>query len=115
VRFITGAVSQNVLVAQLFAYLCGNVRQLVNIFDCESAPAGQLRHFREQRGSAEFLWRSAAILKWFKYADRVQLGSRLSKQSLDILFVVPTIVISPVRYDQQGPLAVRCASHLSES
>lgn len=70
------------------------VRQLVNIFDCKGAPTGQFRYFREQRGSAEFLWGSAAILKWFKYTDRVQPGSRLSHQSLDI-FSLYRLLLSP--------------------
>ena len=40
-------------------------------------PACQFRHFHEQRGPAEFLWRSAGIPKWFKYSGRAQLGSCL--------------------------------------
>ncbi len=40
-------------------------------------PVCQFRHFHEQGGPAEFLWRSAGIPKWFKYADRAQLGSCL--------------------------------------
>src|SRR5580704_4501212 len=41
VRFITRAVAQNVLVAQLRAYLFGDVRQLANVLYFKSTATGQ--------------------------------------------------------------------------
>jgi hypothetical protein len=78
------------LVAQLRADLCGNVGQFIYILYRKSAPAGQFGYFCKQRGTAEFLRCPAAIFEWVKYADRVQLGIRLSYEPLDILLVVPT-------------------------
>src|SRR5260370_30094775 len=62
-------VSQNILVAQLHTDLRGDVRQVVKILYSEGAPAGQFRHFIEQRRPVEFLWRSAAILERAKHTD----------------------------------------------
>src|SRR5258708_35506255 len=60
-RLVAWVVSQNILVAQLHTDLRGDVRQVVQILYSEGAPAGQFRHFIEQRRPAVFLWRSGAI------------------------------------------------------
>jgi hypothetical protein len=115
VRFITRAVAQNVLVAQLRAYLFGDVRQLANVLYFKSTATGQFRHFTQQRGPIQFLWRSAAVIQWVKDADRIQSGIRLSRQPLDIVFMVPTMVIAAVGYDEQGPFGVSSGPHLAEA
>jgi DNA-directed RNA polymerase specialized sigma24 family protein len=43
------------------------------------------------------------------------LGIRLSDQSLDILLVVATIVVSAVGYDEQGPFGISSGPHLTEA
>src|SRR5258706_6877711 len=72
-RLVAWVVSQNILVAQLHADLRGDVRQVVQILYSEGAPAGQFRHFIEQRRPVEFLLRSAAILERVKNSHGIEL------------------------------------------
>jgi hypothetical protein len=79
--------------------VCGDVRQFLYILYVNSAATGQFRHFTEQGRPIEFLRRSAAITQWVKQADGIKLGICLSRESLDIALIVPTMVVSPVGYE----------------
>jgi hypothetical protein len=98
--------------APIFSAMSGNS---LTFSTSKARPPVSSRHFTQQRGPIQFLWRSAAVIQWVKDADRIQSGIRLSRQPLDIVFMVPTMVIAAVGYDEQGPFGVSSGPHLAEA
>src|SRR5271170_1975677 len=88
VGVIAWAVSNDILIAQLHADFGGNVRQVLQAADRESAAAGQQRHFRQQAGAFFFFLGRAAAR--FIQTDGVNLDIRFPGILADIFFGVAT-------------------------
>src|SRR5208283_394990 len=85
------------------------------MLDGKNAATSQFRNFTEQRRPVELLRRSTPIPKRVKNADGIELGIRFSDQALDIVFVVPTMIITSIGKDEQGTFGVVCTPHLAEA
>ena len=114
VCFVAWAISQDILISKLNADFRRNVWQLAGILNGENPPARHLGDFAQQRRAIEFFRRAAPISKRVKDAHGIKLGIGLFYQAPDIAFVVPTVIIAPVRYYEQSTFSVVRAPHLTE-
>src|SRR6266446_237942 len=95
-RLIAWTISQDILVSQLHADFRCNVRKFVQILDRENAAARHFRNFAQQRRTVEFFRRTIAVTKRVKDANGIELGVGFLYETLDVAFIVPTMIISPV-------------------
>src|SRR6266446_4412053 len=95
-RLIAWPISQDILISQLHADFRCNVRKFVQILDRENAAARHLRNFAQQRRTVEFFRSTIAVTKRVKDADGIELGVGFLYETLDVAFIVPTMIISPV-------------------
>ena len=102
------------MISQLHANLGGDVRKVLEAFDRKNASAGHIGDVGQQRGAVQLLRSPATITKRVKDANRIELGVRLFHQPLDIALVVPTMIVTPIGYDEQGPFGVLGTPHLAE-
>src|SRR5271165_6399022 len=115
VRFVAWMISQDILISQLHADLGSDVRQIFQLFHRENAPTGQFRDFAEQGRPVALFQRAIAIADRIKDADGIELGVGFLHQALDIAFVVSTVIISPIRQDEQGAFGVVCTTHFAKA
>src|SRR4029077_20427078 len=92
---VAWSIAEDILVSQLHADFGGDIRQLFNLFHVENAAAGHFRYFIEKRGTIEF-FRGPAVSRLVKDADGIELGVGFLHQTLDIAFVVPTMIIASI-------------------
>src|SRR5208283_1068785 len=85
------------------------------MLNSEHAPASQFGDIGEQRWTVEFLCCAIAIAKRIIEANGIELGVCFLDQPLDIVLVVPTMIISPIRKDEQGAFGVVCTPHLAKA
>src|SRR5262249_51999187 len=97
VYLVAWSIAENILVSQLHADFCGDIRKVFQSFDIEYPPARHFCYFREKRRAVEFLRRSVTGANGIENADRIELGVCFLHQSLDVTFVVPTMIISSIR------------------
>jgi hypothetical protein len=89
-------VSQNILVTQLHANLCGYVRKILQSLDGENAPAGHIGDVGQERRAVQFFRGPIAISKRIENSDCIELSVGFLHQPLDIALVVPTVIIASV-------------------
>ncbi len=87
--------------------------KIVQILHGEGPPPGHSRQIVQKRRAGSFLWRRAAI--GFKKPNGVDLHIRFLHELADVRFAVPTMIISPIGYDEQSFLGVVCSLHLAQS
>src|SRR5262245_21247299 len=96
VRPVAWMVSQNILVTQLHANLGGDVREILEPFDGENAPAGHIGNVSQQRRPVQFFRGPIAISKRVENSDGIELSICFFYEPLDVAFVVPTMIIPSV-------------------
>jgi len=91
-------VPDNVLIAELHTYLHGDVGQLIQIANSESAATGHVRQAVQEFRTILFLRRGASAR--FEQPDGVNLDIGFPDKFSDVPLGVPTVIISPVGYDE---------------
>src|ERR1700730_10998980 len=115
VCFVAWPLSDDILVSQLHADFCRDVRKLVEFLDREDSPASHLRNFPKERRTVQFFRCAIAISERVKNADGIELGVRFFYQPLDIVLTISTMIIASVRQNEQGALGVTCTPHLTKT
>jgi hypothetical protein len=85
------------------------------MLNSEHASAGKFCNVGQQRGAVQFFCRAISITKRIIEANGIELGIGFLDQPLDIVLVVPTMIIPPIREYEQGTFSVVCTPHLTES
>src|SRR5664279_3555831 len=107
-RWISGTVSQNVLVTQFNPDLGGHVCQLVGVSDGEGAAPRDIRYLRQQLGAlALFGSLEITVIE----ADTVNLHVCLFDHRLDFSFGVAAMVVASVGDDEECLLLVLGLAH----
>src|ERR1051326_2800907 len=95
-RFFSWMLPQYIWFPQPHAIFSGDVREILKPFHRKNAPTGHVRDVGEQRRPVELFGGTSAISKRIKNTDGIELSVGFSNQTLDIAFVVPTMIIASV-------------------
>src|ERR1700733_5475707 len=110
-RSITWAIPEYILIPQLHTYLRCDIRQIGQVANRESTPAGQLGHFGKKFRS--FFLLDRFIFALIENANGIQLNVRFFQILANVGFAVPTMIIASVGDDEQSLFRVLCAFHLA--
>src|ERR1700674_157941 len=111
-HWILWTVSYDILVAQLDANFCGNVRQVVRVINGKRAATSQFRDIAEQGGSEPlFFSRKVMIVD----ADGVDENVGLFDHGTDLAFGIAAMVVAAIGDDQQSLLRILRLAHLADA
>src|SRR6266403_1458327 len=111
-HWILWTVSYDILVAQLDANFCGNVRQVVRVINGKRPATSQFRDIAEQGGSESlFFSRKVMIVD----ADGVDEYIGLFDHGTDLAFGIAAMIVAAVGNNQQSLLRILGLAHLADA
>src|SRR6266403_6213456 len=111
-HWVLWTVSNDILVAQLDANFCGNVRQVVRVINGKSPATGQFGDVTEQ-GRPEPLFVTSEVM--IVDADGVDKNVRLFDHRTDLAFSIAAMVIAAIGDDQQSLLRILGLAHFADA